>query len=348
MKKFLPLFLPLLVILPAYISCGSGDDPASPDDPRSFTISYGYLFLNKDKSFDLSVKDYPAGATLEWTSSNESIVSVKDGKVTAHKKEGEALVSVTVKGSSLYNAQCIVRVVPEDWLTIGCGAIHMVDVEGGTFMMGEDKRQRENPDPQMQANIVHEVTLSSYRMSDSEITLGLWESVMNPDTPKNAFIGENAYYPVTNKTYKEITAFINQLNVLTGRNFRLPTEAQWEYAARGGNATNDYLYSGSDLLFQVGVYYDNADLTDFYRINLLYPNELGIYDLSGGVNELCSDYYGEYPSVSVTDPIGPKEGTSRVVRGGSYISSAEECTVFHRTYMPEDQGAQTLGFRLVE
>lgn len=346
-NKEIEILLILSLVLPLSISCGK-TKVEEIEEGHSFLISHGYVFMNGNKTFDLSVFDYPAGTTLTWKSSDESVVSVEGGVLSSHSKTGEADVTVSVDGSDLYRAVCSVRVVPDDWLTLGCGAIRMVGVEGGTFRMGEDKSQKDVLDPDKQVNVVHDVTLSSYAISDCEITVGLWESVMNPTAPKNAFNKETAYYPLTGKTYKEVVNFIEKLNMATGRRFHLPTEAQWEFAARGGVKTHDYMYSGSDVLSEVGVYFDNSSVADIYRIGLLRPNELGIYDMSGGVCEMCQDYYDQYTEQEVTDPTGPKEGQNRVIRGGSYISGETECTVFHRGWVADDKADQTIGFRLAE
>ena len=176
----------------------------------------------------------------------------------------------------------------------------MIKVEGGTFTMGEGKE-------------AHEVTLSEYYIGEFEVTQELWEAVMGSN-PSNF---KGGYLPVEMVNWNDCQGFIAKLNRLTGKTFRLPTEAQWEYAARGGNKSKGYKYSGSNNIDEVAWYCNNSGGST-HPVGTKSPNELGIYDMSGNVWEWCQDWYGKYSKDSQTNPQGPSSGSNRVRRGGSY------------------------------
>ena len=151
--------------------------------------------------------------------------------------------------------------------------------------------------------------------------------------------------PVEQVSWNDCQEFIKKLNQLTGMNFRLPTEAEWEYAARGGNKSKGYKYSGGNTIGNVAWYTDNSSST--HDVNTKAANELGIYDMSGNVYEWCQDWYGNYSSSSQTNPTGPSSGSNRVSRGGSWNYSARSCRVSYRNYCSPDVGYDNLGLRLV-
>lgn len=194
----------------------------------------------------------------------------------------------------------------------------MVRVEGGTFRMGATSEQEDDADSDEKP--VHSVTLSSYYIGKTEVTQALWQAVMgsNPSNFKGADL------PVECVSWDDCQEFIQKLNRLTGRNFRLPTEAEWEFACRGGNNSCGYKYSGSNNLANVAWYDDNSD-GQTHPVATKAPNELGIYDMSGNVWEWCADWYANYTSYSQTDPTGPQSGSYRVYRGGSWIYYARDC-----------------------
>ena len=142
----------------------------------------------------------------------------------------------------------------------------------------------------------------------------------NPSASKN--IG--AKNPVTNVSWNDCQEFVRKLNSLTGGSFRLPTEAEWEFAARGGNKSRGYKYSGSDNLGSVAWYWDNSD-NKVHPVGSKSPNELGLYDMSGNVDEWCADWKYPYPFSSQTNPTGPSSGSYRVHRGGCYFRAASCC-----------------------
>ncbi len=212
----------------------------------------------------------------------------------------------------------------------------MIRVDGGTFTMGATSEQgsdaggREKP--------THQVTLSTYYIGETEVTQALWEAVMG----SNPSYFEGADRPVEQVSWNDCKAFIRKLNSLTGKNFRLPTEAEWEYAARGGNKSQGYKYSGSNSLGNVAWYSDNSG-HETHPVKLKSPNELGLYDMSGNVWEWCQDWYGSYSSSSQTNPTGTASGSNRVCRGSGCIHDAG---VSYRSYNRPDIRYTDLGLRL--
>lgn len=210
----------------------------------------------------------------------------------------------------------------------------MVKVEGGTFQMGNINGD-ENETP------VHNVTLSDFYIGETEVTQALWKAVMGNNP--SYFIGDSL--PVENVNWDDCQEFIGKLNVLTGKTFRLPTEAEWEYAARAGSKSRGYKYSGSDILQNVAWYSDNSDsATHFVRMKS--PNELGLYDMSGNVWEWCADWYGSYSSAPQINPSGPSSGDFRVLRGGSWTVFAKNCQLSHRYCSSSYSRHFNYGFRL--
>ena len=189
---------------------------------------------------------------------------------------------------------------------------NMVYVSGGTFTMGSTSEQ--GSDAYDNEKPPHSVTLSSYYICKYEVTQALWRAVMGSN-PSN-FKGDNL--PVENVSWDDCQTFINRLNSYTGRNFRLPTEAEWEFAARGGNYSRHYEYSGSNKIDDVAWYSENSGHRT-HPVGTKQPNELDLYDMSGNVWEWCSDWYGSYSSYSQSNPTGPNSGSYRVNRGGSWI-----------------------------
>lgn len=224
--------------------------------------------------------------------------------------------------------------------TVNGVSFDMVRVEGGTFRMGATAEQEDvaysNEMP------VHSVTLNSYYIGKTEVTQALWQAVMgsNPSAFKGADL------PVECVSWNDCQEFIQKLNSLTGRNFRLPTEAEWEFACRGGNNSRGYKYSGSNDIDNVAWYWDNSG-GKTHPVGTKAPNELGIYDMSGNVWEWCSDWYADYTSYSQTDPTGPQSGSDRVYRGGCWYDGARSCRSSYRDdgYLPTYRNF-ILGLRL--
>lgn len=212
----------------------------------------------------------------------------------------------------------------------------MVYVEGGTFMMGaqSDDEDEENYDPDAckDEGPVHEVTLSDYYIGKTPVTQELWKVVMG-DNPSVYNLWEDC--PVEMVSWEDCQAFIKKLNnklrnqLSKGYIFRLPTEAQWEFAARGGNESDGYMYSGSDDIDEVAWYEDNSN-GEPGSMFMKEANELGIYDMSGNVEEWCQDWYDDYVGKKQVDPTGPKTGMKHVLRGGAWNLSADYCRLTSR------------------
>ena len=204
---------------------------------------------------------------------------------------------------------------------------------GATSEQGSDADSDEYP--------VHSVTLSDYYIGETEVTQELWKAVMG----SNPSYFKGSQKPVEQVSWNDCKEFITKLNKLTGKNFRLPTEAEWEYAARGGNKSKGYKYSGSNTIGNVAWYTDNSS-SKTHDVKTKTPNELGIYDMSGNVYEWCEDWYGNYSSGSQTNPTGPSTGSYCVLRGGCWYDSAKACRVSYRYSYNPDNGNLINGFRL--
>ena len=207
--------------------------------------------------------------------------------------------------------------------TVNGVSFKMISVDGGTFQMGQSA-DGNNVTP------VHSVTLSSYSIGETEVTQALWKAVMGTN-PSN-WQGDNL--PVEYVTWNECQTFITKLNQLTGKTFRLPTEAEWEFAAKGGTKSKGYTYSGSNTLGDVAWYEMNSS-GKTHPVGTKQANELGIYDMSGNVWEWCQDWYGSYSSTAQSNPTGPTSGSARVLRGGSWNNNASDCrSAFRRCNSP--------------
>ena len=225
-------------------------------------------------------------------------------------------------------------------LTVNGVSFEMVYVEGGSFDMGATSEQ--GSDAWDSEYPVHSVTLSGYYIGKCEVTQELWEAVMG----SNPSYFKGAQNPVEQVSWNGCQEFISRLNSLTGRTFRLPTEAEWEYAARGGNQSLHYKYSGSDNIGNVAWCNGNSG-SSTHAVGTKSPNELGIYDMSGNVWEWCSDWYGGYSAGAQTNPQGPSSGSYRVLRGGSWNGSARSCRVSYRGSTDPGNSNSLYGLRLV-
>ena len=209
-------------------------------------------------------------------------------------------------------------------ITVNGVTFKMIRVKGGTFTMGATPEQKK--DAKKGEKPAHEVTLSDYYIAETEVTQELWEAVLGKD--ENHSDHKGADHPVEAVSWEDCDYFITKLNELTGRQFRFPTEAEWEFAARGGCKSKGYKYSGSNNLSEVAWY--NDIISGTHPVKGKAPNELGIYDMSGNVDEYCNDYYGRYSKGSQTNPKGPADGGSYVIRGGNFCGEASECRVSSR------------------
>ena len=253
------------------------------------------------------------------------------------------------------SGETVGETVATDYETVEVNGVsfNMVHVQGGTFTMGATPEQDSDADDHEKPT--HEVTLSDYYIGETEVTQELWQAVMGKSVTQIASendwdtFGVGANYPMYYVSWDDCQEFITELNSLTGKTFRLPTEAEWEYAARGGNWTTSCKYSGSNSKGDVAWYDGNSGIFfcghKTHPVKTKKPNELGIYDMSGNVCEWCQDRYGDYGSGSQTNPKGPQSGDLRVSRGGAWSSFATCCRVSYRG--PGFHGDYYNGLRLV-
>ena len=214
---------------------------------------------------------------------------------------------------------------------VGNYEMPFVLIDGGIFRMGSSQEESEGP--------VHEVELSNFSLMQTEVTQGLWKAV----TGSFHEAGATASMPVCGVSWNDCLTFITRLRELTGVSFRLPTEAEWEFAARGGMESAGFTYSGSNVAADVAVTRNVSSALK--EAKSLLPNELGLYDMSGNAYEWCQDYFGAYGSTSKRNPQGPTEGTERVIRGGSYAHDDVCARTTHRAGRMPETRSENIGFR---
>ena len=221
--------------------------------------------------------------------------------------------------------------------TIDSVTFTMLGIEGGTFTMGAAMETPETYPDELPA---HKVTLSSFMLGETEVTQALWEAVMD----YNPSCFQYPDFPVDNVSWEECQDFISRLNELTHKHFRLPTEAEWEYACRGGNTNHHTRFCGSDTLDIVG--WNKGNCKEPHPVRRLQPSLLGLYDMSGNVWEWCSDYFDNYLEEEQKNPQGPEKGTYRVFRGGSWFGAERSTRISTRDRFLPDESNYNLGFRL--
>ena len=228
-------------------------------------------------------------------------------------------------------------------VTVGNVSFKMIRVEGGTFMMGATPEQ--GSDANEDERPAHQVSLSTFYIGETEVTQELWKTVMGGNP---SFYWGLLYHPVEEVSWDDCQDFIHKLNSLTGLKFRLPTEAEWEYAARGGQASCGFMYAGSNVDKDVAHTKFSKLFGKQSTIDVAtkQPNELGLYDMSGNVWEWCQDWYGHYSSDSQSNPTGPSSGSYRVLRGGSWYSSPRYCRVSRRSSNSPSYCGNHIGLRL--
>ena len=265
---------------------------------------------------------------------NHTAYAMKGGK-----KSGEKNINISMQGGdgpAVTFAYFEFNNEPFTFTVKGV-SFEMVFVEGGTFQMGSNEGyDDEKP--------VHQVTLSNYYICQTEVTQELWKAVMGSNPAKYE---KGPKLPIYDVSWNDCQEFISKLNSLTGAGFRLPTEAEWEFAARGGNKSRGYKYSGSDNLGSVAWYTGNSHYK-VHPVGSKSPNELGLYDMSGNVDEWCADWYGGnyYGTSPSTNPTGPSSGYSRVFRGSSYCSDAADCRLANRHLCEPTDHFYSYGLRL--
>jgi formylglycine-generating enzyme required for sulfatase activity len=213
----------------------------------------------------------------------------------------------------------------------------MIGVQGGTFEMGGRGGQTDSDEYPL-----HHVTLHDYYIGETEVTQELWEAVMGYNPSEFQFSGQ---HPVEFVSWDDCEQFIKKLNNITGESFRIPTEAEWEYAARGGQNYTTTTYAGSNSIGSVGWYASNSGSTT-HAVKQKSPNSLGLYDMSGNLWEWCSDWYGAYSSNDVTNPQGPQYGSTKALRGGAWNGGPKNCRLTNRDGRTVDYASNRLGLRL--
>jgi formylglycine-generating enzyme required for sulfatase activity len=221
---------------------------------------------------------------------------------------------------------------------------NMIFVEGGTFTMGCTNEQ--GSDCWDSENPRFSATVNDFYIGKYEVTQAQWRAVMGSDPPELYFIGcDNC--PVEGVSWNDIQEFLKKLNQQTGKTYRLPTEAEWEFSARGGNISKGYKYAGSNNIDEVAWYTSNSS-SQTHPVGRKKPNELGLHDMSGNVWEWCSDWYSSYTNSNKTNPTGPSSAqTDRVLRGGSWYINARYCRVSYRHCYSPDYRYTDYGFRVV-
>lgn len=235
----------------------------------------------------------------------------------------------------------------------------MVHVDGGYFYMGAQSSDASalNYDgyAELDEKPVHSVRVDGFYIAQTEVTQGLWMAIFPNDTARwTAYYGKGDNYPAYNVSFNEALQLVDSLNLRFHRTgqlppnyrFSLPTEAQWEFAARGGNKTHHYVYAGSDSCAAVCWYGDSYGGTK--KVATKLPNELGLYDMCGNVYEWCADWYAAYDSASAINPQGPLSGENCVYRGGSwFVYGPYFCRITNREWGDPTTKGTHLGFRLV-
>lgn len=245
------------------------------------------------------------------------------------------------------NGWQLINVSKQDYTVTGNSktvTFNMVRVKAGTFQMGSTSGENDEMP-------VHQVVLTKdYYIGETEVTQGLWYAVMGQSPTSNELqwhssSGQGDNYPAYYISYEDCQKFLTKLNQMTGLQFRFPTEAEWEFAARGGTKSQGYTYAGSNAIDKVAWYKDNSG-NKTHEVKGKVANELGLYDMNGNVYEWCLDWYDSYSSSSQTNPTGPFTGSYRVYRGGSCGSIATKCCVSSRSYYSPWTCGYGLGFRL--
>ena len=282
----------------------------------------------------VSLKDYNVG----------SLVNIVFPSIIINRNNFFQKYNIRIDGVNIADFKLDI-VVSDLKLNVHGVSLNMIFVRGGTFMMGASEEQGSDAFPD--ESPTHEVTLSGFYIGETVVTQKLWRSLMYDDP--STFKGNNC--PVVDVEFDDCLDFIDELNdlmkdQLNGLKFRLPTEAEWEFAARGGIQSKRYKYAGGHDIDKVAWYADNSGTLQ--KVGLKQPNELGLHDMSGNVWEWCSDRYGEYSNDAVRDPKGASSGMDYVLRGGAWGSAASSCRVTNRyKYNPLYQQKGMIGFRLV-
>ena len=311
-----------------------------------------------DAGFVYSTNHYPTVTDNKLSCGKVTNLSSKATGLTPETNYYVRAYAVNEKGT-VYSSEREFKtakseVNPYTTLTIetnyGSTALDMAKVAGGTFKMGAQSKSSSQDNYDKDAyddeRPVHQVTVSDFYMSKTLVTQYLWYVVMGSYPNVGSMHGLGEDYPVYEVSYTQCQQFITKLNSITGKKFRMPTEAEWEFAARGGKNSGGTVYSGSNTIGTVAWWSGNSSGKS-HPVAQKQANELNIYDMSGNLWEWCSDWYGNYSTSAQTNPTGPSSGNSRVIRGGGWNDSAYDCRVSVRSSAAPGSGYTTVGLRLV-
>lgn len=320
----------------------TGGELISLDYINEYYYTGGYWQVNSEfKGEDLQVNVKFSSAAIMLVLDCSSSLQSNGDKFTEMKKHVKSFIETLAQAVKDNPATDGGSASEPKVYTVNGVSFKMIPVEGGTFTMGATAEQ--GSDANANEKPTHQVTLSDFSIGETEVTQELWEAVMGSN-PSN-FSGNQL--PVECVSWNDCQTFITKLNQLTGANFRLPTEAEWEFAARGGNKSSGYKYAGSNTIGEVAWHYDNSSGTT-HVVAQKSPNELGLYDMSGNVYEWCQDGYDSYSSAAQTNPTGSASSAYCIFRGGGYdsYSFSGYCRVSYRGNGKLARTAKNLGLRL--
>ena len=319
----------LLLIVTGSFSQKIGNIRAE-QDGNNIVIHYDIINLSGAETFDISL--YLSIDEAEFTGPLRS-VSGDVGMNVAAGRNKKITWYVLEERESLKSNSVEFKVMAR---TYNAKIIEMVFVEGGEFVQGSLKEDDEKP--------MHTTYVNDFFIGKFEITQRQWKIIMGSNP---SFFDYCEECPVENVSWKDVESFIQMLNAETGMNYRLPTESEWEYAAKGGNKSMDYVFSGGDNPDEVGWYKGN-NKQQTRKPGLKKPNELGIFDMSGNVMEWCNDWYSQsyYNQSPYKNPTGPPGGIHKVIRGGSWNTGKMDIRAANRSYASRGGKYDDLGFRL--
>lgn len=308
------LFIVAGAIVFFFITAGHGND--------------GRVSTNTDNSEAEPMVELPQDSIVGTQLITDGIAHVEGEQIVSDSLEQTNVKATETEPSPNTFNDTTNHPIPTTYIEkIGNISVKMIWVEGGTFHMGSNGGKRDEKP-------IHKVTLDGFWISETEVTQLLWEHIMGKsDSSLDSGAGDN--YPMYGVSYDDASSFCVNISNVTGKQYTLPTEAQWEFAARGGNYSKKTKYSGSDDIEAVANSYANIIIGDneAMPVKSKLPNELGIYDMSGNVSEWCKDWYGPYPNNAQNNPENKDHKSSlRINRGGNFNSREEQCSVFNRSY----------------